>query len=196
MRLFVGIEAGHAVATATRGVIDALRVRARTLAPAARITWAAPERLHLTVRFVGEVDEHRATAIADALAAPLGLSPFDVDLAGLGVFPARGAPRVVWIGVHADLDALQTLERAIGARLALAGCPDARGAYHPHLTLARVRDPDGLRAGPWLAGLEPVAIGRIRVAVATLFVSRLLPQGAEHRALAEARLVGGRGASR
>jgi 2'-5' RNA ligase len=73
-----------------------LRRRVDASAPRARLTWVAPERLHLTVRFIGEVDEARGAGITAALAPALDVPAFDLTAAGVGVFPRHGPPRVVW----------------------------------------------------------------------------------------------------
>lgn len=98
--------------------------------------WQTEEQLHLTVRFIGEVDSH----CADDIRAALGtvVSPdFEIALAGVGAFERRGRPETLWAGVapHAPL---QALHRKTDYALAGAGIPPDSRSYAPHITLARL----------------------------------------------------------
>ena len=138
-----------------------------------------PERLHLTVRFIGDVDDDRRGAIAAALAPPLAVAPFDLTLAGVGAFPPTGAPRVLWAGVDDGRESTAARSSARSATGSTASASRLRSApYSPHLTLARVRDADGLRspcAARRRCGSRRSA--RRRVDAITLFESRLSPKG-------------------
>jgi RNA 2',3'-cyclic 3'-phosphodiesterase len=182
VRLFVGVPLDPALARDLGRVADELRQRVDRHSPRAKLTWVAPERLHFTVRFIGETDEGPAAGIRDALAPPLGVAPFDLEVAELGAFPERGKPRVLWVGVGAGHDEMVRVEREVSARLAACGIAPEDRPYSPHLTLARVREPAGLRAGDVLEGLAR-SIGTQRVAAITLFQSRLSPQGPTYVAL-------------
>ena len=177
MRLFVGIDVGAQVAASAGEVVAALQRRARRLAPAAKVTWIPSERLHLTVRFIGHVDDPQHRAIADVLQPPLPVRAFDVVFGGTGAFPKSGPPRVIWAGVTDGLDRLAALEREVTGRLQTVGVdPDDR-EYRPHLTLARIRDAAGLRAAVLLEGQREANLGARRVEAITLFESRLSPKG-------------------
>jgi 2'-5' RNA ligase len=177
VRLFVAVEIEAAAARQVAAMQDELRRRAAALAPSSRITWVPPERLHLTVRFIGEVDEPRAATLAAALQPPLSIEPFDLAVSGVGAFPGSGLVRVVWVGLSGAIDALHAVEHEVSARLAECGVPREDRAYRPHLTLARVREAGGLRAKPLLEGFETRQFGRSRVDAITLFQSRLSPKG-------------------
>ena len=114
-------------------------------APQARVRWLTGERLHITIKFIGEVDDDRTAAIAEALEPALNMEPFELAFAGTGAFPTSGPPRLLWAGVGRGRDELTAAERKIVSRLAPLGVADKQMAYHPHLTLARVRDAGGLR---------------------------------------------------
>ena len=176
MRLFTAIELGDTVREKAAALAAALRERAQQRAPHARVTWIPADRLHLTVRFIGEVDDPLAGRIVSALRPPLRVTPFPLAFGALGAFPPRGAPRVIWIGVAEGHDAVVRVESAIGDRLRDVGIAKEDRPYSPHLTLARVREPGGLRAAPLFAGLEP-GLGRTHVDAITLFQSRLSPKG-------------------
>ena len=176
MRLFVAIEMNRSVEEAAREVIDELRDRAARLAPRARITWAAPERLHVTVRFIGEADEARSGAIRSALGPTIDASVFDVTVEGVGAFPPKGAPRVFWAGLTEGRAGLLDVELAVSGRLESIVAPEDR-PYAPHLTLARVKDPAGLSRTALLEGLADRHFGRVHVDAITLFESRLSSKG-------------------
>ena len=138
MRLFVAVELEPRVVEAVAACSEELRRRSAR-APRARITWVAPDRLHVTVRFIGDVDQTRSTTIADALRPGLALTPFDVAVEGVGTFPPHGAPRVLWAGIGRGAEAIGAGEAEVSARLEACGVPREARPYHPHVTLARVR---------------------------------------------------------
>jgi 2'-5' RNA ligase len=177
MRLFIAIDVAAAIAAEASRVVDILRRRASTLAPCAHVTWVAPERMHLTVCFIGYADEAKASAIHEALTPPVGVTPFELQVSGVGTFPPRGMPRVIWAGVHDDGDSLAATEREVSDRLARLGVAREDRPYSPHLTLARVKDPAGLRAPALVDGLEDHEFGATRVDAITLFESRLSSKG-------------------
>jgi 2'-5' RNA ligase len=154
-----------------------LRARAARQAPQAKITWIPAERLHLTVQFIGHAAADQVTRIQRTLDPPLPLEPFTLTLAGAGAFPARGAPRVLWGGVTADPGTHEALAEAVCGRLADAGVAREERPDRPHLSLARVREPAGLRAAALLDGLQDRRLGTSRVDAITLFESRLSPHG-------------------
>jgi 2'-5' RNA ligase len=177
MRLFVAVEINPSLAGELARVAGELRRRIETRAPRARLTWVAPDRLHFTVRFIGEVAPDRAASIAAALAPPLPCASFDLTIAGLGAFPPEGPPRALWAGISHGVPEMSGLEREVSARLASCGIhPEARD-YSPHLTLARVREAAGLRAREALDAAPPGPFGCTRVDAITLFESRLSPKG-------------------
>lgn len=177
-RLFVAVELADAILAEAARVIETLRRRAATLAPQARVLWATPERMHVTVRFIGYVDADRAAAIARVLGERVSMDPFDLSIAGTGAFPPSGRPRVIWAGVHDDPRAsLAGVEREVTARLMPLGVPEEDRPYRPHLTLGRVKEPGGLRTAALLDRLADHRFGVARVDAITLFESRLSPKG-------------------
>jgi 2'-5' RNA ligase len=192
MRLFVAIDVGPDVVAAARSLTTKLRDRARQLSPRARITWADAERVHLTVRFIGEVDEQRGDRIQRALVPPIAQSIFTVEVGGLGAFPPGGPLRVIWVGIKSGASSLAAVEQEVSSRLERAGVSPDRQPYSPHLTLGRVRDAQGLRASALLenpAGpdgthsLRQTVLGLVEVRMVTLYASYLRREGPEHRAL-------------
>ena len=183
MRLFVAVEVAPDVVAAVVELIDRLQQRAKKLAPEARLTWVTTERIHVTVRFIGHVENDEVDAIREALALPLAVPPFDVTIAGAGTFPAKGPPRVVWAGLRNGRDGLGAIEKEVSARLARLGLEPEDRPYNPHLTLARVREAAGLKSAALLDGISETTLGISRVRAITLFESRLSPKGPTYLAL-------------
>ena len=190
MRLFVAVTLDDAVRQAAAAVMAECRARARRLAPAARITWVAAERLHVTVRFIGAADEDRVAAIRTALMPPVPQSAFECDIAGIGTFPGHGKPQVVWAGIDDRRAGLVALEREVSRRLDAAGVAPEPRPYRPHVTIGRVRDAAGLRGDRWLEGMTSIPLGRITVSSVTLFESRLSPRGPAYVPLLDTALGG------
>ena len=182
MRLFVAIELSEAVAASALDLISRLRSTAAKLAPQSRITWLTAERLHITVRFIGQVEDSKSDAVRGVLAAVPG-ERFDLTIAGVGTFPPKGGPRVVWAGLTAGRPQLISLEKLVSARLLEAGVPPDERPFSPHLTLARVRDTKGLRAGTLVEPVRDLVLGSTPVDAITLFESRLSPKGPTYVAL-------------
>ncbi len=195
MRLFVAVELPTDVKAAASRLIDDLRGRCEDIARRARISWSAPERLHLTLQFIGEADPSRTQAIEQALEPPIDVPPFEMVLGGTGAFPGARRPRVIWAGVTAGAQRLRDLQHQVAARLSLAGvAPDDR-PFQPHLTLARVRDAAGLRVPALLEGHTNAVLGRLSVGETVLFESRATAGGQEYVARQRTRLGQGQGRS-
>ncbi len=117
----------------------------RSLAPLQRglgdVRWLLPEQQHLTLRFIGELHNGEANEVADALALVPG-GPFELTLRGIGMFPPRGEPKVLWAGV-AKSPELHGLRRRIDRALREVGLPPDPRKYSPHVTLARLPRPPG-----------------------------------------------------
>lgn len=173
MRLFIALDVGAAIQRAAAAVSEELKLRAARLAPRARVSWVKPERMHVTVRFIGEVDERQFAAIRSAIEPALSAGRFDLTIRGIGSFPPDRPPRVLWAGVAEGLDALRVVEREVGARLDGLRVSRTASDYNPHLTLARVKHSAGLRAETLLGGLENVVLGTAAIEAVTLFESRL-----------------------
>jgi len=159
LRVIAGLEDS----TSGRVVIDGADVSATPPAKRAKVTWIPADRMHLTIRFIGEVDDDQASMVREVLEDPLAIVPFSLTLCGAGTFPKSGTPRVIWLGVTEGREQLLEVEREITARLGPLGIPEEDRAYSPHLTVARVRDPAGLKSGPLLDGLTDHRVGWCRV---------------------------------
>ena len=116
---------------------------------APELRWAGQESWHLTLAFLGEVDEALLTELSIRLARAARRHPQQrLSITGGGAFPSAGRARVLWAGIMADGRALAALAASVaaGARRAGAPPPDEGRRYHPHLTLARCRQPADVRS--------------------------------------------------
>src|SRR3972149_5444057 len=136
------------------------RVMERLKATRADVGWVNPENLHRTLKFLGQVEETRLEAIAEAVAsAARGCGSFRFVLGGLGAFPQPRAARVVWVGVPEGADSLAGLQGRLEAELEPLGFPREERPFMAHLTLGRVRGPgrrEQLAAALISAPVEPL----------------------------------------
>lgn len=178
MRAFVAIPVGPAVRQGAAELIERLR------GPDDGVSWVRPENLHLTLRFLGEIDPPEAGRCVAQLVRALreGPAPFTVEFKGLGVFPEEGPPRVIWAGVARGREELYRLERVVQAGLGAARIPPPDRPFKAHLTLGRARRPaDTTGLLRRLAAYREVFLGWERVETVVLYESRLMPGGPRYR---------------
>lgn len=98
--------------------------------------WADEEQLHLTLNFIGEVGEHKLDEICACL-SQVCLDPFEIEGKGLGVFPLKGTPRILWMGVNENENLLR-LQTKTSEALREAGIQLEKRKFWPHITLGRI----------------------------------------------------------
>ena len=143
--------------------------------------WQSDEQLHLTLRFIGEVDSHRAEDIAAALGA-LHAPAIAARIAGVGLFERQGRPHMVWAGVE-PLAPLAALHRKVDQLLARVGIAAETRAFVPHITLARLNRGSGSVA-PFLALHGDLASEDFAFAHVTLYESELGHGGSRYHPVA------------
>lgn len=177
VRAFLAIELSHEV----RRALDALSARLRQ--SRVKATWVRAENLHLSLRFLGDVDapvlEHLGGFLAREYAT---LEPFRLHVAGVGCFPNRRRARVIWAGVQGAPVLLEAAHRLAESGARQAGLKAGEKAFAAHVTLARIRKP-----GPSEALAESLDAesefdgGEFSVGGVSLFSSTLSPGGAIYR---------------
>lgn len=192
LRLFVAVELPAGAKDALAAAVGQLR----GLTPAG-VRWVNPAGIHLTLKFLGEVDSGLVEPLRAALqeaTAGMDKAAFPLRLDGLGVFPNRREPRVIWAGVGGDLETLVEVQGRVDDAAAALGLARERRAFRPHLTLGRVRDgvtPAARRElGSVVAEQGPAVAAAYAwdVEEISLIRSVLTPQGAVYSALGTARL--------
>jgi len=120
--------------------------RLQSTVPDARASWSRDENLHLTIKFLGEIPERFVADLCSAAArAVAGLAPFSLRLERAGAFPVRGQPRVLWLGLSDSLGQLHELHARLENEAVLAGFAKDDRPFQPHLTIARLREPQTVR---------------------------------------------------
>lgn len=193
IRSFVAVDLTEGVRQKVSEILERLQKGARFTG--ARPAWVQPGNVHLTLKFLGQIDEGQREAVVRAL-APIAArhAPHTVRVRGLGVFPSPRAPRVVWIGVK-KATPLFRLQEEVDRALVALGFPEEDREWSPHLTLARLKSMRGARAlmdvvashGAWDCGDWPIH-------ECVLYQSTLRPTGSIYTPLARFPLTGAAGA--
>jgi 2'-5' RNA ligase len=152
------------------------------------VKWVDPGGIHLTLKFLGNIPSKRVTEITKAIEeAARGISPFHLEISGLGAFPSLRQARVLWVGIGGEVDKLSRLQQNIDSTLAALGFAKEERPFVPHLTLARIRQgasPPERRSFGELVGSTtfedkyPVEVEAVR-----LMRSQLTPAGAIYTCL-------------
>lgn len=152
-------------------------VRARLLGlmgGVAGARWQDEDQLHLSLRFIGEVDRHMARDV-DAALSSVHHPAFSIALNGLGAFERRGGPVTLWAGI-APQEPLRALHKKVDQALVRVGVEPDRRAYMPHVTLARLPRGAG-PIGPLIEGSGGLSGPAFEVRDFRLYESRLTPEG-------------------
>jgi 2'-5' RNA ligase len=153
------------------------------------VKWVYPDSIHLTLKFLGNVDIETMPQIANAMEKSIeDVKPFSLTLSELGAFPNARSPRVVWADLKGDIKILSGLQKHLEQSLAAIGFPPENKPFSPHLTLGRVRN--GIRPNQRHALAERLSNAKLKtrpelyVASIALMKSELTPQGAVYTQLA------------
>jgi RNA 2',3'-cyclic 3'-phosphodiesterase len=141
IRTFIAVELDPTLKQAIAGVQDTLKRELHRLTPGVRMQWVRTDSIHLTLKFLGDIEKSQVGDILQALEnAGHDHAPFSVDVQGFGVFPDLRGPRVLWVGFSGHTDRLINLAGSVDAELASLAFDVDPKPYTPHLTLARVKD--------------------------------------------------------
>ena len=157
------------------------------------VKWVDFESIHLTLKFLGDIESSRVGEIIEGIKnACVGISPFELKINGLGVFPNPARTRIAWVGLVDSTDELSLLQRNIESEMEKLEYERETRKFSPHLTLARVRDqatPDERKRFGNLVTATAFSSERITVNSVSLMQSRLTRQGALYTRLGSIRLV-------
>ena len=190
MRTFVAIEIPEPLKLNLNRSVEELRSGLKD----GLIRWVRLESMHLTLKFLGEIEMgqvHTIQGVLDQVAQRF--SRFNLEIAGFGCFPNFSRPRIVWVGFNPDGGGLPRLQSELTRRLEKIGFEGEQRGYHPHLTLGRVRK--GLSGSDmklisiWAQDAQVGTVGRFEVDAINLIRSVLKPDGAMYSNLHVARLT-------
>ena len=168
MRLFIAIELPEEAKKEL--------ARLRMDIPGAR--WVPSDQIHLTLSFLGEVDEAALERLTVQLAR-IHMTEFRIRFGGTGCFPDRRRPRVLWAGLEPE-PSLIALAARVREALLTCGIPQEERPFSPHITLGRIKLPVPGMCDAFLNRDRKPALPALHVREFTLFQSRLTPQGAVH----------------
>jgi len=157
------------------------------------VKWVNPEGIHITLKFLGDIAAETTGEITKAMEeAVQGISPFHLEVKGLGVFPNLRRVQVAWVGIIGEVDKLSQLQKRIETNLIPLGFAPESRAFTPHLTLARLRDQASLderqRFGQLIASTEFETASAIEVDAVSLMRSQLTREGAIYSQISSVRL--------
>lgn len=179
MRLFIGIPLPSEYAHIIRKIQEAWKKRLIS-----KVSWMRPELAHVTLKFLGEVDEEKIPAILQAM-REAAWGSFDARGGAGGFFPSRGAPRVVWVGLRQGREECAAYFEKLDGGLAKAGFLAESKPFAAHLTVARVKA--AIRSDDWSGLLVDLKRDwpAFTVSHVVLWQSILKSSGPEYRRVAE-----------
>ena len=185
IRSFIAVELPEEVKSGLREIQNELKSAGHQF-----IKWVAPESVHLTLKFLGNISPQKVAEITGVIEkASRGFSSFHLKIGGLGAFPNLNRPRVLWLGISGDVDKLATLQGHVDAGLVALGFAKETRPFAPHLTLARLRDRTSAHEqkdfGDLITKTKFKAEYEITVDSINLMRSQLLPAGAVYNCLSE-----------
>ena len=178
VRSFIAIELPDEVKTGLSQLEAQLKV-----GKTSGVKWVDPYGIHLTLKFLGNVAIDRTGEITTAMeVAARGMSPFDLKVKDLGVFPSLRRVQVVWVGISGEIDKLSQLQEHLESNLARLGFAPESRAFTPHLTLARLRNQtspeERQRLGQLVANTRFEEAYTFKVDTISLMKSQLTSEGA------------------
>ena len=183
-RIFIAID----ISDAARRVCAAHIEQLRRQFPKVRVGWERPEKLHITLKFLGDA----ADGLVDDIVQNVGevaaeSGRFQLRVSGAGVFPGASWPRILWIGVDDLSDATTELNRRVENVCELLGFVKEQKRFHPHITIGRMREPKPALAKAHIASaIEPVEFAVDSIVV---YESKLLPTGSVYSVIERAALT-------
>ena len=186
IRSFLAIEIPRTILKKIEEVQDDLK------SSRADVRWVNPEKIHLTLKFFGNIDESRIDPIVKSIERPTQtISPFSLKVRGVGAFPHLKNPRVIWMGLVDGKEVLVSFQKQLEKELEKIGFEPEERAFHPHLTLGRMKSSKGREE---LAGRmerhKEEEFGDFQVESVVLFKSDLKPTGPIYTPLREINLGG------
>lgn len=179
IRTFVAVDLPHSLH------VQLGQLSSRLQRTGAAVSWVKPDRIHLTLKFLGNIPPEKIDAIRTALqSVASATAAFRLRPSGCGAFPTMKQIRVVWVGLEGDLDALRFLQERVEAAIAPLGFDPENRPFKPHLTLGRVKGKKNLHAlQETLLEEQGFQLEAFDVMEVVLYKSDLRPEGARYTPL-------------
>lgn len=195
IRTFIAIELDET----TQNALSELQAQLKRERACAFVRWVAPQNIHLTLKFLGDVDAQQMPALQRAVAdACVGSAPFTLTVGGISAFPHTRRPNVIWVGMGGQVEIAAYLAREIDDACAALGFAREERPFTPHLTLGRVkRDASSIERrfiGDAVENAKVGELGEFRVERVSVMESELRPGGSVYTRLAVVELGGIRNA--
>ena len=168
MRLFVAISLPESVKQRLDGIIKPIR----------GVRWQDTSQMHLTLRFIGDVEDEAVNRLRELL-GNISRPSFNMTIHGLGSFPGKGYPRVIWAGVE-QIQALMDLQNDVEQACRETGLEPEQRSFIPHITLGRVNSASRDEVHTYIKSLVDFEVNNIPVDTFTLYSSELRIDGAVH----------------
>lgn len=183
MRTFIALDFSPEIINKITEIINYFK----TQTPQRALKWVAPQNLHLTIKFLGEVPENKIEQIKGLINQALrNENAFEIGVDGIGMYPNQHMPRVVWLGIEGS-ERLKGIHNKLDTTLEKADIPPDKRSFNPHLTIARIRrntDKETVKEiGKTLSGFKVDSLGRCTINNIILYKSDLTPEGPEYTAL-------------
>lgn len=185
IRTFIAIELDDA----THRALGALQTKLKMDLGSYVVRWVAPENIHITLKFLGDVDAVKIEALERGVGeACAGVRPFDLRFGGVGAFPNLHRPNVIWVGAQGEVEIAARLAKNVEDACAALSFPREPRPFEPHLTLGRVKrdaDPrERAEIAKMIAGAPSREVGACRVRGVSVMKSELKPTGSVYQRLA------------
>lgn len=186
-RIFIAVDISDEARSKSAVYLEKLRKDFRDL----RVGWEQAEKLHLTLKFLGDLDEQQLAKIKEAVRETARhFAKFTISLQNTGVFPNPKNARVLWIGLDDEPDNLLKIFEMLETECQNSGFPKETKKFHPHLTIARLREPNKSRKLVERHLAEKFERIEFEVSQIVIYESQLLPTGSKFYKLAKSEFTG------
>jgi 2'-5' RNA ligase len=186
-RVFIAFDISPEAREAAAGHIDGLKLAF----PHCLASWTQSDKLHFTLRFLGDVETGRVDSVCEAAdEAAKKMPPFRISLAGAGVFPSAKKARILWLGTHGEVKSAQSLKQRLEVELRRAAFESDPRTFTPHLTIARIKDPNACGLLTDFHLKSEIATPRFLVKEIIVIESSLKPSGSVYTVISKSAFAG------
>lgn len=186
-RIFVAIDIFREARNKVSSYIDDLRAAF----PKVRVGWVKAEKLHLTLKFLGDINDEQLERVKEGVAkAAIHFVPFRLRIESTGVFPSAKKARTLWLGLEEKKNNLQEIVNLLETEFKNTGFATEKRNFHPHLTIGRLREPQKSMELVKLHLASQFDVVEFEVTEIVVYESKLLPNGSVYEAVSKVTLDG------